>query len=49
MGESWPWICNTIRDRHECASDDIACVETDSGDMVTVRGEIVARISHDPR
>ena len=40
----WTWISNAVAAWHDCDVDDVACVETDDGDRITVRGEIVAYV-----
>lgn len=38
----WDWITRNIASHFECDEDDIECVETDAGDVFTVKGEPVA-------
>jgi hypothetical protein len=37
------WVKEAVARHFECAEDDVDEVETDDGDMLTVKGEIVAR------
>lgn len=38
----WGWISRTIASQFNCWPDDVGVIETDDGDRITVRGEIVA-------
>lgn len=38
----WDWIVRNVAEQFQCADDDIACVETEAGDLITVYGEPVA-------
>lgn len=44
VGESWPWIQDAAASYYECEVDDVDLIEADDGDVVTVRGEHVARL-----
>ena len=41
-GYFW-WVKETVADLMGCDADDVDEIETDDGDMLTVRGEIVGR------
>lgn len=41
--DCWNWICETVADEFECSADDVDCIETDDGDLITALGVPVAR------
>lgn len=41
--DAWNWIRETVADEFECSVDDVDCIETDDGDLITVLGVPVAR------
>lgn len=42
--DPWTWIARTVADELECEPEDVGCIETDDGDMVTVFGLPVYQI-----
>lgn len=42
ISNRWPWVQQVVAGQFACRPDDVSCVETDDGDKITVRGEIVA-------
>lgn len=43
-GSSWTWIANTVARECECDEDQVGCVESDDGDLITVDGLPVYRV-----
>jgi hypothetical protein len=43
-GDRWAWIVETVARETECREDQVGCVETDEGDVVTVDGIPVYRL-----
>lgn len=41
----WDWIAGTVAGQYECRAGDVDLIETDSGDKITARGEVVAYTS----
>lgn len=42
---SWHWITECVSERFECDPDDVHTLDTDDAmDLITVKGEVVARI-----
>lgn len=44
-GAMWDWIAGTVAGQFECRADDVSSVETDDGDRITAKGEVVAYTS----
>lgn len=40
-GEVWGWVVSNVATNMSCNEDDVDEIETDDGDRITVRGEIV--------
>lgn len=43
-GAKWDWIANTVARECECDEDQVGCVESDDGDLITVDGLPVYRV-----
>lgn len=43
-GTRWEWISSALAAEYGCRLTEVDCVETDDGDRLTVRGEMVARM-----
>lgn len=41
---SGEWITDAMVEEFQCRRDDVGCVETETGEFMTVRGEIVAYV-----
>ena len=41
----WPWVQHTVAGQYDCSPDDVHCIETDDGDRITARGEVVAYLA----
>ena len=42
---SGDWITEAIVSKFECSPDDVGTVETDEGERITARGEVIGYIS----
>ena len=45
-GGAWNWILDAVQEEHGVNEDQIGCIETDDGDVVTIDGEPIYRIEH---
>lgn len=43
--DGWAWIANAVATEHSVDPDDVGCEETEDGDVVTVDGVPVYRLS----
>lgn len=45
-GEAWEWIATEVAREHGADPEDVHCSESEDGDVVTVEGQALYRISH---
>jgi hypothetical protein len=43
----WGWIADSVAKEFECSADDVNCLETDDGDVLTVNGKPVAFVQNE--
>lgn len=47
-GDAWGWIAETVATEHGADPEDVHCEESEDGDLVTLQGAAMYRISYRP-